>query len=166
MARTRSQTLRAYVHYIHPVCTRGNPFAMAVEVTAARDCVSRKHRLYTFLALHPESGTLNLLRETRSSVTRAVVGEGRRERGDESATLDKSNATDSATIKIKGIKMTKKMDERRGGEKTRVGFAKKTKSPTLTRRVDRGLNTKSGTGIPSSSTGGAVAYCVNINKYS
>lgn len=41
VARTRPQTLRAYVHCKHPVCTRGNPFAMATEVASPGLCLTK-----------------------------------------------------------------------------------------------------------------------------
>lgn len=89
--------------------------------------------------------------------------EGRRKRGGETKAQPLTNWTRRTvrTVKTKGIKW-----EKNRGKVTSDSRRRRKANINAPTRVDRGLNTKSGTGIPSSSTGGAVAYCVNINKYS
>lgn len=106
----------------HPVCTRENPRAMAADV-ATPGLSHESTLLYTFLALHPESGTLNLLRET--PVTRGdggwrMAGGGARETGvRRKRTPGKLCATDSDGKNKRCKKVGKKMSERRGGGRAR-----------------------------------------------
>lgn len=141
-ATTPAQTLRAYVHYVNIRYAHAGTPSQWRRTSPPRGCVSRKHLLYTFLALHPESGTLNLLRETPvtrgGAGGRGAEGVGGGDEGEAKRTPWQAERRRTAAAKIKGtIKgERKKSSGRRGGGRARSDSRRRRK-PTLARRPSR-----------------------------